>query len=179
MEDEKIVFYGFGKEKVPILFKMLNNSLNTSITINEDEKNKALYNITLKDIKLLDNRLSEILTKIKEELAFCDVNFNNNYSLDKINALLDEIEKIQKKLIVEGNVKISLFSSDKKKKRQVAENKLRLSNDLIKYQTEILSIKNEYDILKKRKNDIKFVQKDETYKDDDVLSRTVNFYMNK
>lgn len=179
MEDEKLVFYGFGEKRVLPSFKMLSNTLDTPITINEQEKKVALFNLTLKDIKLLENRLNDILINLKQKLIICNINFETNYKLDEISDLLEKLEIIQQKLIIEGNAKISIFTNNKKAKKDLATNKLNMSNEILKYQTEILSIKNEYDVLSKRKDSIKIIEKNEVNENNDALSRTINFYMDK
>lgn len=181
----KIKFYSLGSEKID--FSKINNKefLDSSKPVVVSEGfNKALKNVIDKDIEFLSNKIKKIIKEINKLLIA------NNLSEDEINAdikriddIVNEVESIISKAIIEKeNIKLGLFSTNKKEKKQRYKNIEDCISILSKYQTELISIKNEYNKLNQRKDVLKdsvFDEKNEEIVKEDPLERTINFYLNK
>lgn len=181
----KIKFYSLGSEKID--FSKIDNKefLDSSKPVVVSEGfNKALKNVIDKDIEFLSNKIKKIIKEINKLLIA------NNLSEDEINAdikriddIVNEVESIISKAIIEKeNIKLGLFSTNKKEKKQRYKNIEDCISILSKYQTELISIKNEYNKLNQRKDVLKdsvFDEKNEEIVKEDPLERTINFYLNK
>lgn len=181
----KIKFYSLGSEKID--FSKIDNKefLDSSKPVVVSEGfNKALKNVIDKDIEFLSNKIKKIIKEINKLLIA------NNLSEDEINAdikriddIVNEVESIISKVIIEKeNIKLGLFSTNKKEKKQRYKNIEDCISILSKYQTELISIKNEYNKLNQRKDVLKdsvFDEKNEEIVKEDPLERTINFYLNK
>ena len=181
----KIKFYSLGSEKID--FSKIDNKefLDSSKPVVVSEGfNKALKNVIDKDIEFLSNKIKKIIKEINKLLIA------NNLSEDEINAdikriddIVNEVESIISKAIIEKeNINLGLFSTNKKEKKQRYKNIEDCISILSKYQTELISIKNEYNKLNQRKDVLKdsvFDEKNEEIVKEDPLERTINFYLNK
>ena len=141
----KIKFYSLGSEKID--FSKIDNKefLDSSKPVVVSEGfNKALKNVIDKDIEFLSNKIKKIIKEINKLLIA------NNLSEDEINAdikriddIVNEVESIISKAIIEKeNIKLGLFSTNKKEKKQRYKNIEDCISILSKYQTELISIKN-------------------------------------
>lgn len=182
----KIRFYSLGSEKID--FSKINSKdfLDSSKPVVVSEGfNKALKSVIDKDIEFLSNKVKKIIIEIKKVLVIN--NIDNEEIKDDIKVIDDIVNKVESVIstiiIQKENVKLSLFSTNKKEKKKRNKNLEDCINILSKYQTELISIKNEYNKLNQRKEVLKDSVYDETSDDEpsleDPLERTINFYLNK
>ena len=103
--------------------------------------------------------------------------------IKNIDNIINDVEGLISKLIIDKNsIKIGIFSSNKKAKKQEAKNLEKSINYLSKSLNDIISIKNEYNKLIDRTKSIDELQiddKEEEKQKEDPLERTINFYMKR
>lgn len=153
---------------------------------NPSEFDKALKKVIRKDINRLSNKLSNITKEIIKESAIAGYVIEDGLDDDikNIDSLIIKVESVVSDLIVKkGSIKIGLFTSNKKGKKD----EIKLLEEKINYisrcQNDIIAIKNEYNKLLKNK-DLKGLNLEEKEveteeKEEDPLERTINFYMAK
>lgn len=181
----KIKFYSLGSEKID--FSKIDNKefLDSSKPVVVSEGfNKALKNVIDKDIEFLSNKIKKIIKEINKLLITNDLSQHEiNADIKIIDDIVNEVESIISKAIIEKeNIKLGLFSTNKKEKKQRYKNIEDCISILSKYQTELISIKNEYNKLNQRKDVLKdsiFDEKKDELVKEDPLERTINFYLNK
>lgn len=181
--NSKIKFYSFGSEKID--FSKIDNmlDLDTSKPVLVSKGfNKALRSVIEKDINFLSRKINDIVTNITKALSANNISPGKMDSdIKNIDLLINEIESLISYVIIEKeNIKVSIFSSNKKDKKKKTKDLEELLSLLSKYETELIAIKNEYNKLSERKNVIKIVENDvQEDSSDDPLERTINFYLNK
>lgn len=182
----KIKFYSLGSEKIDFSKIINNESLDSSkLVVTSKGFNKALKSVIAKDISFLSEKASSIVSEIIKILTINNFNDEEIKSdIEKIDDTLNEIEIITSKIIIEKeSIKLGLFSTNKKEKKKKQKRLEECINTLTKYQSELISIKNEYNKLKQRSEVLKDVVFDEekvSYTiEEDPLERTINFYMSK
>lgn len=172
--------------------KLIDNlSLNNNVLDNKKEIktskefNIALKKVTQKDINFLQNKVINIIKNIKKNLAMNNTFIQNEIDDDikNIDNIINDVEGLISKLIIDKNsIKIGIFSSNKKAKKQEAKNLEKSINYLSKSLNDIISIKNEYNKLIDRTKSIDELQiddKEEEKQKEDPLERTINFYMKR
>ena len=172
--------------------KLIDNlSLNNNVLDNKKEIktskefNIALKKVTQKDINFLQNKVINIIKNIKKNLAMNNTFIQNEIDDDikNIDNIINDVEGLISKLIIDKNsIKIGIFSSNKKAKKQEAKNLEKSINYLSKSLNDIISIKNEYNKLIDRTKSIDELQIDDKEEDkqkEDPLERTINFYMKR
>lgn len=180
----KIKFYSLGSQKID--FSKIANDINLDsskpITVSSDFNN-ALRSVIDKDIDFLSDKVKKIIKEIKKSLVINDIDFDINDSINQIDSIINEIETTISKVIIEKeNIKVGLFSTKKKEKKAKYKKLEECVESLSKYQSELISIKDEYNKLLKRKNilgDDNISQEENNIASEDPLERTINFYMKK
>lgn len=183
----KIKFYSFGSEKIDLSKILDGNTLDETKPIRPSRQfNEALNSVIKKDISVLDDKIASMLKDITKRLAFNGITMESNLSgnIEDIESLINKVEELVSNLIVQKeNIKIGLFTSNKKllkEKIKKLENSIEF---LSKYQTEFISMKNEYNKLTTRNTIIEGAMLSEDNEDEiekeDPIERTINFYMNK
>lgn len=180
--DDKIVFYGFGSEKVDFskFGNIKNYDTNGPVKVSNNF-NIALNKVIDKDINFLSNKIKEIVNSIEKYLAVRGfiIKFGD-ISLDKIDSIINFIEtKISELIIQKGNNKIGIFTSRKSEKRNKNIKIDECIDYLSKCMTDLISMQNEYNKLSKKKTNVTYDEKTDDKQDDDALERTISFYMNK
>lgn len=183
--NSKIKFYSLGSEKIDFSKIINNEALDSSKPVIASKGfNKALKSVIDKDIDFLSEKTSSIIKEIIKILVvnnFNDEKIENN--IENMDEILNDIEGIISKIIIEKeNIKLGLFSTNKKEKKKRYNKLEECVNTLSKYQAELISIKNEYNKLKQRRDvikDIDFEETDNEVAEENPLERTINFYMNK
>lgn len=146
--------------------------------------NEALKNIVDKDINMLNKKLTTMVNDIAKVLALTGTLGSQKleYDITQIDDFISFLEvKIGDIIIEKGSIKIGLFSSNKKFKKErilMLEDSI---NKLHKYQDDLLSLKKEYEKIVKHKDNVDgvaFETKNETTVQN-PLERTINFYMKK
>lgn len=183
----KIKFYSLGTQKIN--FSKINNSLSLDTdkdVVVSENFNKALNTVINKDINFLKSKVDKIINEINELLVLNQVNdaklSGNISNLDDLN---NDVELIISKLIIEKeSIKFGLFRTKRKEKKKKYNDLEECINKIMKYQKELILVKNEYNKLDERKTIIKDViveddEKKEKKEELDPLERTINFYMNK
>lgn len=156
-----------------------------NIKISKNEFNKVLDDLTKKDIKFLSNKIDRTIKQINEEFTKHNIalNLNRNYTLKSINELIKDIEDILSKIIIEkDSIKVGVFSTQKKLKKDKLKKYEKLIQFLTKKQNDIISVKDEYNKVISRKNVNEYFSMEEeniVKKDDNPLERTINFYTKK
>lgn len=156
-----------------------------NIKVSKNEFNKVLDDLTKKDIKFLSNKIGKTIKQINNELVKNSITYsiNNNYNLENINELVMHIENLISKVIVDkNNIKIGLFTTSKKEKKEKIKNYEDVIEFLAKKQNDITAAKDEYNKIIKRKNINEYFSPEEenaVKKDDNPLERTINFYTKK
>ena len=156
-----------------------------NIKISKNEFNKVLDDLTKKDIKFLSNKIDRTIKQINEEFTKHNIalNLNRNYTLKSINELIKDIEDILSKIIIEkDSIKVGVFSTQKKLKKDKLKKYEKLIQFLTKKQNDIISVKDEYNKVISRKNVNEYFSIEEeniVKKDDNPLERTINFYTKK
>lgn len=164
---DELKFYKFGEEQKKV-----------------EKFNKAFKSVIEKDIDLLESRIVRINNDITKRIVKLDPNYSNNkeYKAANIDELIRDTEQLISNYIIEkGNIKVGMFSSNKKEKKHRILELEKLIEYLSKCQNDFISMKNEYNKLKIRKlkeRDITDISK-EIVEEEDPLERTINFYMKK
>lgn len=156
-----------------------------NIKVSKSEFNKVLDDLTKKDIKFLSNKIGKIIKQINNELVKNSITYsiNDNYNLENINELVRNIKELISKIIIDkNNIKIGLFTTSKKEKKEKIKNYENVIEFLTKKQNDITAVKDEYNKIIKRKNINEYFSPEEenaVKKDDNPLERTINFYTKK
>lgn len=148
----------------------------------------ALKKVIEKDLKQLSNKVNSIVDELtKRLLKSSNVNISISNDINHIENIINDVESVLSSLILQKHgIKVHLLSSHKKEKRA----KIKFLEEEINYvssvQSNLISIKNEIENLNQKKKEL---MKDTSYdtnetKDeeeafDDILERTINFYMNR
>ena len=139
------------------------------------EYETALKSIFEKDITLLNNNLSKIICDIKK---LYNIYTGTTISINGIEEAVEKVNEIANIINVKKNsIKVSIFSSNKKAKKEeqiTMENHIEALN---KYKTELYSMKDEYNKLNERKSGIKDDYKPENKPEKtNPLERTINYF---
>lgn len=182
--NSKVKFYSFGSKKID--FSKLENMLDLDATkpvVVSKGFNKALKSVIEKDIDFIARKIKQIVKEIKKILVVNDIVVEQlDDNIDNIDVLVSKIDSVISNIIInKENLKVGIFSTNKKEKKKKANSLDECSNLLTKYQTEIIAIKNEYNKLKERKSVLYDVEPEEKEETDelDPLERTINFYLSK
>lgn len=179
----KIKFYSMGSQKID--FSKILNGVNLDaskpVTISSGFNN-ALRSVIDKDIDFLSDKVKKIINDIKKLLVVNNINYEINGTISEMDTLINEVETTISKVIIEKeNIKVGLFSTRKKEKKEKCKKLEECVNMLSKYQTELISIKDEYNKLLKRKSVLQdaLPAEENDAEPEDPLERTINFYMKK
>lgn len=183
----KIKFYSLDGKTVDVFNVKKNDIIDFDKDIKTNKNfNDALKKVLKKDMKLLANKVINIVNEITKKLAINGTILNDKLESDisKIDLIISDLENIISNLIIEKNsIKIRFFSSNKKEKK---ENIKKLENSIeyiSKSLNDIISIKDEYNKLDKRNKDLEELVFEDVKNDEedetDPLERTINFYMSK
>lgn len=181
----KIKFYSLGSEKIDFSKIIRDKKLDSSKPIIASKGfNKALKNVIDKDINFLSNNVEKIIKEITMLLVKCGIgNEEISSDIEKIDDVVNDVETIISKVIIEKeSIKLGLFSTKKKEKKQRYKRLEDCVDTLSKYQSELISMKDEYNKLIQRKSVLKDEDLNEEEDDkpkEDPLERTINFYMSK
>ena len=183
----KIKFYSLDGKTVDVFNVKKNDIIDFDKDIKTNKNfNDALKKVLKKDMKLLANKVINIVNEITKKLAINGTILNDKLESDisKIDLIISDLENIISNLIIEKNsIKIRFFSSNKKEKKEKIK-KLENSIEYIsKSLNDIISIKDEYNKLDKRNKDLEELVFEDVKNDEedetDPLERTINFYMSK
>lgn len=184
--EPKIRFYSLDGNKIEDLEIEYDNKIDSEKEVKTSKNfNKALKAVIQKDINILSNKLEKIIKEVTKYSAMCGnvlVNQIDN-NIENIDLIISMVEELLSDLIIKKDgIKIGFLSSNKKEKK----NQIKKFEDSIahisKYQNDIISIKNEYDKLRFRDQNISSLDFEEETKEEfkeDPLERTINFYMTK
>lgn len=181
----KMRFYSLEKSKLEGINKAKTSFENSSKEVKTSKDfNEALTIVIKKDINTLSINLKNIISDITKVFVRNGIVFDSPIStnLDEVDSIISNIEeKISDLIIKKNSIKIGLFSSKKKEKKKNIENLEETLNSISKMQNDIIGIKNEYNKLKVRLNDVESSSffGEEEKQEEDPLERTINFYMNK
>ena len=183
----KIKFYSLDGKTVDVFNVKKNDIIDFDKDIKTNKNfNDALKKVLKKDMKLLANKVINIVNEITKKLAINGTILNDKLESDisKIDLIISDLENIISNLIIEKNsIKIRFFSSNKKEKKEKIK-KLENSIEYIsKSLNDIISIKDEYNKLDKINKDLEDLVFEDVKNDEedetDPLERTINFYMSK
>ena len=183
----KIKFYSLDGKTVDVFNVKKNDIIDFDKDIKTNKNfNDALKKVLKKDMKLLANKVINIVNEITKKLAINGTILNDKLESDisKIDLIISDLENIISNLIIEKNsIKIRFFSSNKKEKKEKIK-KLENSIEYIsKSLNDIISIKDEYNKLDKRNKDLEDLVFEDVKNDEedetDPLERTINLYMSK
>lgn len=167
-----------------------------SINDNNLEENKgsnnefdnALKVVLEKDVRALNEKINKIVLNIITSFSKCGVVFslNKKYDVQNIDELMNlVVDKINDLIMEKASIKIGIFTSNKKEKKEKIKTYDEVIEEINRYQDNINSVKNEYEMLKKRNNNIEETtdlydtEEKKEEKEEDPLERTISFYMNK
>lgn len=184
--EPKIVFYNLDGKKIDIYNIEKGGKLDTSKQVKVSKNfNKALKQVIKKDINFLSNKVKNVVKDITKRLAMngtiLDVKLSSD--VENIDTTINDVETLISDLIIKkDSIKVGLFSSNKKDKKDKIKKLENSINYLSKVQNDIISIKNEYTKLVQRNVDLEGLEfeKEEEKQidcDSDPLERTINFYM--
>lgn len=149
-----------------------------------DNFNRALKSVIEKDIVFLSNKFSNIIKDITKCLAMngtiLDVKISDE--IESIESSINDIEALISNLIIsKDSIKVGIFSSNKKEKKNKIKRLEDSINFLAKCQSDIITIKDEYLKLSQRNKNLGDISSEDDEEKDDVnpLERTINFYMAK
>lgn len=189
MKKKDIKFYNLGDESDYEVFNYGNKTIINNIA--DSKKEEEIYDKTVKiglksiinkDIESLDSKVKSINKRIMKELKINDfVSMEKlDNEIEKIDDIINSVEIIISNVIIEKDkIKVGIFSTNKKIKREKIASLSILKDSLIKSQTELIAIKDEYNKLIKRKKKVKEESYINKVNIEDPLERTVNFYMKK
>ena len=180
----KIRFYNMGSEKVSISKLIKEEFFDYSKSVFGNNYNVALKNVIEKDLKKLQVKINEVINQIKAILISKGITYDiEDTNIDNIDFIIKSIDDKISFLIIESNHnKVGIFTINKKNKRMMKEEITETLDFLTKSQSDIISIKNEYNKLLERKKLIAPSKEDflnEKLEKEDPLERTINFYMNQ
>lgn len=183
--NDDIKFYGKNEETMRFSKDVI------AAVSNQSSKHfsEALKSVLEKDLGSLNDKISKIVAEITKKLALVGVVIGEKkeYKADNLDELINFVEQHVSDLIIQkGNIKIGLFTTNKKEKK----NRIKLLEEAISYltkcQDELIIIKKEYDKLNKRDlKDIEIQNVDfpaeigDNLPKEDPLERTISFYMKK
>ncbi len=182
--EPKIVFYNLDGKKMDIYNIANGEKVDASKPVKVSKNfNKALKQVINKDINFLSNKIKNIVKDMTKRLATNGTILDIKLSCDieNIDDIINNVETLISNLIIKkDSIKVGLFSSNKKEKKE----KIKKLEDNIKYlskiQNDIISLKNEYTKLVQRNINLEaleFEKDEENVDDTDPLERTINFYM--
>jgi len=184
--EPKIVFYNLDGKKIDIYNIEKGEKLDTSKQVKVSKNfNRALKQVIEKDINFLSNKVKNIVKDISKKLAMngtiLDVKLSSD--VESIDTIINDVETLISDLIIKkDSIKVGLFSSNKKDKKDKIKKLENSINYLSKVQNDIISIKNEYNKLVQRNlnlEGLEFEKEEEKQVEcySDPLERTINFYM--
>lgn len=189
MEDKKLKFYELGDESN---FEVLSYDKNIEISnIAENKKNDEKYTKTVniglksiikKDIENLSSKVVIINNKVIKTLALNEIILEEKLDskIEKIEDIINNMEIIISNVIIEkSKIKIHLFSSNKKEKKEKIASLNSCISFLTRCQSDYIALKDEYNKLLKRLDNIKDIEEEKNKSNEDALERTINFYINK
>ena len=189
MKKKDIKFYNLGDESDCEVFNYGNKTIINNIA--DSKKEDEIYDKTVKiglksiinkDIESLDSKVKSISKRIMKALKLNDVTSAQNLDneIEKIDDIINNVEIIISNVIIEKDkIKVGFFSTNKKLKREQIASLSALKDYLVKAQTELITIKDEYNKLIKRKKSVTEETNTNKKNIDNPLERTVNFYMKK
>ena len=189
MKKKDIKFYNLGDESDCEVFNYGNKTIINNIA--DSKKEDEIYDKTVKiglksiinkDIESLDSKVKSISKRIMKALKLNDVTSAQNLynEIEKIDDIINNVEIIISNVIIEKDkIKVGFFSTNKKLKREKIASLSALKDYLVKAQTELITIKDEYNKLIKRKKSVTEETNTNKKNIDNPLERTVNFYMKK
>ena len=189
MKKKDIKFYNLGDESDYEVFNYGNKTIINNIA--DSKKEEEMYDKTVKiglksiinkDIESLDSKVKSINKRIMKELKINDfVSMEKlDNEIEKIDDIINSVEIIISNVIIEKDkIKVGILSTNKKIKREKIASLSILKDSLVKSQTELIAIKDEYNKLIKRKKKVKEESYINKVNIEDPLERTVNFYMKK
>ena len=183
----KIKFYSLDGKTVDVFNVKKNDIIDFDKDIKTNKNfNDALKKVLKKDMKLLANKVINIVNEITKKLAINGTILNDKLESDisKIDLIISDLENIISNLIIEKNsIKIRFFSSNKKEKKEKIKKLANSIEYISKSLNDIISIKDEYNKLDKRNKDLEDLVFEDVKNDEedetDPLERTINFYMSK
>lgn len=179
---DEIKFYGKNEETM----RFSKDVMEAVSTQTSKHFSDALKSVMEKDLVSLNEKIDKIVLEIIKKLALVSVIYNEkkDYKASNLDELINFVETNVSDLIIEkGSIRIGLFTSKKKEKK----NRIKLLEEVINYltkcQDELVIIKKECDKLSKRDLAIENIEfsseiKEESYIED-PLERTISFYMKK
>ena len=189
MEDKKLKFYELGDESN---FEVLSYDKNIEISnIAENKKNDEKYTKTVnlglksiikKDIENLSSKVVIINNKVIKTLALNEIILEEKLDskIEKIEDIINNMEIIISNVIIEkSKIKIHLFSSNKKEKKEKIASLNSCISFLTRCESDYIALKDEYNKLLKRLDNIKDIEEEKNKSNEDALERTINFYINK
>lgn len=183
----KIKFYSLDGKTVDVFSVKKNDIMDFDKDIKTNKNfNDALKKVLKKDMKLLSNKVINIVNEITKKLAINGTILNDKLEKDinKIDLIISDLENLISNLIIEKNsIKIRFFSSNKKEKKEKIKKLENSIEHVSKSLNDIISIKDEYNKLCKRNKDLENLVFEDVKNDEedeiDPLERTINFYMSK
>lgn len=177
----KIKFYTLGSEKID--FKSAQLDASKPILLSS-KYNRALQSVIDKDISSLVDKFDSMKEKIRKLLVIHNITEKlENNTVENVEKVLNSLNNIIDIIKHEKEqIKLGLFSTNKKEKKEKIKSLEKCLSSLLKYQAEIISIKNEYNKLIQRRGIlINIVEQEELNesKKYDPLERTINFYLSK
>lgn len=184
--EPKIRFYSMDGNKIEDLEIKYDSEIDNLRDLKTSESfNKALKIVIQKDINVLSDKLEKHVKDVVKCFTMCgDVPAEKfDYNIENIDLIITKVEELLSDLIIKKDgIKIGFLSSNKKEKKtqikRIEDSIIRIS----KCQNDIISIKNEYDKLKNRNQNISsfdFGEENDDEEKEDPLERTINFYMAK
>ena len=171
----KLVFYKLKKseEKIDL----------TEIKNEENKLNGALTDIINKDIKRLSRNLKNDIKEINDALLENNIFFEKELSMDieDVNNTVENIKKLKKIVMKKKKrVKPGFLTLNKKRKQQNYNNILNLESVIKIKEKSIILLRDEYNKLNKKLKDTTCLNiKEPKENEEDMLERTISFYMNK
>lgn len=189
MEDKKLKFYELGDESN---FEVLSYDKNIEISnIAENKKNDEKYTKTVnlglksiikKDIENLSSKVVIINNKVIKTLALNEIMLEEKLDskIENIENIINSMEVIISNVIIEkSKIKIHIFSSNKKEKKEKIASLNSCISFLTRCESDYIALKDEYNKLLKRLNSIENIEEEKNKSNEDALERTINFYINK
>lgn len=162
-------------------FPRLYNALNEKLPKDSDNYDKALKAVINNDISLVENKLKNIVYDANKLLKNNDININilSESSIDNIDEIISEFQKTIDNLnIIKEQRRRKVFAFSRKTKKKEYTDLVECVNSFLKYKNDIISIKNEYNKLKKRDQQVVINSTNKKSNYEDPLERTIKFYMN-
>lgn len=185
--EPKIKFYSMGSERLDFARLSSLKSFDSSKPVRASRNfNAALKSVIQKDIDFLSKKIDNITKEITKRLVINGTTLEKKLEgkIQNIDALIIDVETLISNVIIEkNNIKIGVFTANKKKLRERISKLEDSAEFLAKCQSDLISIKNEYTKLVERNLSIADDEIGPEDNDDlpaeDPLERTINFYMKK